>query len=473
MRKSSALVKTGIMSLVFTLLLMVLSPGIVEVSGQEFFLTVDIWTDRGGQGEELTGGTYKVGEEWTIYVRVNTRCQIRWVLSGPFGGDSGEGVVDPGVHRLLRRVAEEADVGQWEVFLDAWTEEEYIIDAISFTIEAGVVPLEPDKDKVVSLPGADILTDNFDLENEGRGQLNYFGFTNWEVTKGSVDLIGHGVWDYFPDHGLYLDLDGSSNNAGRLESKTTFRLEPGQYRLEFDLAGSPSSGPNTVTASLGSLYREDFTLGVKDPFRTITRMISVSTSTSTKLIFDHAGEDNQGLFLDNVKLTKLSAEVPEEGVAVLDLSEANEAWAREWKVLSTAIDFRGGKAGFYPEAERSGHANPNPGREGILYLHPQTSEKPARISRRVKLTEPRPTLKMGVSGNRDVDGDWALVVKVNGEPLEKERIIAGAQGWQDLTFDLSTYSGETVAIEIEARANNWHYEFAFFDYIRIDGEAEE
>jgi U3 small nucleolar ribonucleoprotein component len=80
---------------------------------------------------------------------------------------------------------------------------------------------------------------------------------------------------------------------------------------------------------------------------------------------------------------------------------------------------------------------------------------------------------MGVSGNRDVDGDWALLVKVNGEPLEEEKIIAGAQGWQDLMFDLSDFSDQTVSIEIEARANNWWYEYAFFDYIQIDGEAEE
>jgi len=72
---------------------------------------------------------------------------------------------------------------------------------------------------------------------------------------------------------------------------------------------------------------------------------------------------------------------------------------------------------------------------------------------------------MGVSGNRDVDGDWVLVVKVNGKPLGEKKVIAGAQGWQDLEFDLSPFSGQTVTIEIEAWANDWHYEYAFFDYV--------
>jgi hypothetical protein len=166
----------------------------------------------------------------------------------------------------------------------------------------------------------------------------------------------------------------------------------------------------------------------------------------------------------NVKITILRA-------ALLDLSQASEAWAREWKVLSTSENFAGGgKPGFYLEAVRSGDANPNRGRTGILYLHPPTQQKPATIARSVTLTGPAPTLRMGVSGNRDVDGDWALLVKVNGEPLEEEKIIAGAQGWQDLTFDLSDYSGQTVSIEIEARANDWHYEYAFLDYIQIEEE---
>jgi len=313
-----------------------------------------------------------------------------------------------------------------------------------------------------------LLDDTFDSEHGGEGQLNYSQFVNWDVTEGTVDLIGHGFYDFFPDHGLYLDLDGTTNNAGRLESKTHFSLESGEYRLEFALAGSPMSGPNTVTVSLGDLYSEDFTLAVKEPFRTIARTVRVSTPTGAKLTFDHSGGDNQGLLLDEVKLTKVSGEILEEEEGVLDLSEAPEEWAREWTVLSTIRDFLGGKAGFYPEAERNGDANPNPGREGILYLHPISTEEPARLSRRITLTGPSPTLSIGVSGNRDVDGDFALVVKVNGEPLGEEKIIAGAQGWQDQTFDLSAYSGKTVTIEIEARANNWYYEYAFFDYIRVD-----
>jgi len=159
------------------------------------------------------------------------------------------------------------------------------------------------------------------------------------------------------------------------------------------------------------------------------------------------------------------------GVGVLDLSQAQEPWAQQWVVLDTVVSFSGGgKAGFYSEAVRSGPANPNRGRKGILYLHPLTQQKPARMARNVALAETSSTLKMGVSGNRDVDGDWALVVKVDGQPLEDPKNIVGTEGWQDLAFDISAFSNQTVLIEIEVRANNWYYEFAFFDYVRIEGE---
>jgi len=151
-----------------------------------------------------------------------------------------------------------------------------------------------------------LFEDTFESEGGRKGQLNYISFKNWDVIQGSVDLIGLGFWDYFPDHGLYVDLDGSTGKAGTLSSKKIFSLAPGSYRLEFDLAGNPLSGPNTVTVRLGKVYNEVFTLGVKEPFRKIARQISVSVTEESKLVFQHAGGDNDGLLLDNIRLMKLS-----------------------------------------------------------------------------------------------------------------------------------------------------------------------
>jgi len=159
------------------------------------------------------------------------------------------------------------------------------------------------------LPGdvaAVLLEDNFESENGQKGALNYTGFKNWDVIGGSVDLIGRGFWDHFPNHGLHVDLDGTTRQAGTLSSKRIFRLEPGTYRLEFDLAGNPFSGPNTVRVYLGRGYSEVFTLNQKEPFRKITRNLSVSTMEDARLVFQHAGGDNDGLFLDNIRLVRLT-----------------------------------------------------------------------------------------------------------------------------------------------------------------------
>ncbi|MDJ0661811.1 MAG: PEP-CTERM sorting domain-containing protein [Crocosphaera sp.] len=154
-----------------------------------------------------------------------------------------------------------------------------------------------------------LLQDNFDSENGGSGALNYNSFVNWDVTDGTVDLIGNGSFDFFPGNGLYLDMDGTSANAGTLQSKSVFNFNTGDtITLMFDILGQNpgATSNNTMTVSLGSLFSETFDINNTG---TITRTIDVTTDITTNLIFNHAGGDNGGLVLDNVKLE--NAPVPE------------------------------------------------------------------------------------------------------------------------------------------------------------------
>jgi Glycosyl hydrolase family 9/FG-GAP-like repeat len=153
-----------------------------------------------------------------------------------------------------------------------------------------------------------LLSDNFNTENSSLGQYNYNQLANWSVVDGTVDLLGVGfAQDLLPGNGLYLDLDGTSNNAGRLESKSLFSFNAGdQITLSFDLAGSQRGDSNSVTVVLGGLYAETFTRNSSDPFTKITRSFSVGAATKGKLVFDHAGGDNLGLLLDNVELVNQS-----------------------------------------------------------------------------------------------------------------------------------------------------------------------
>ncbi len=166
-----------------------------------------------------------------------------------------------------------------------------------------------------------LLSDNFNSENGGFGLLNYSGFANWNVTDGSVDLSDRNSFGLTPPTDLVVDLDGTTNNAGRLESKTTFALGPGAYELRFDLAGNKRPGfppLDTVTVSLGNIFSEDFTLSTFDPFTTFVRKIGVGKPTSGTLVFDHAGGDLVGLLFDNVQFTQISASpIPEPGTLLL------------------------------------------------------------------------------------------------------------------------------------------------------------
>ena len=169
-------------------------------------------------------------------------------------------------------------------------------------------------------------------------------FINWNVIEGSVDLLSDvafnslcadalGILD--PSDMQCVDLDGTTNNAGTMETKETFNLLPGTVRLMFDLAGSQRNlfvEPNTVTVSLstggGSVFSELFSKVFGDPFETITRDIVLAAPTAATLIFDHAGGDNVGLLLDNVKLIQFSADSSAKGLiegAITELSDTQGA----------------------------------------------------------------------------------------------------------------------------------------------------
>jgi len=149
-----------------------------------------------------------------------------------------------------------------------------------------------------------IFSDNFNTENGGAGVLNYNNFANWNVTNGTVDLIGNGFFDFYPGNGLYVDLDGSTGQAGFFSTKTTFA--PGTYVLSIFLGGSQRGDTNSVTVTLGN-YTETFIRQSGHPLAQVTRTI---TTTGGPLTFKNAGGDDVGAILDNVVLDA-AASVPE------------------------------------------------------------------------------------------------------------------------------------------------------------------
>ncbi len=164
-----------------------------------------------------------------------------------------------------------------------------------------------------------IFSDNFNSENGGVGALNYNSFDNWDVQAGTVDLIGNGYFDFLPGNGLYVDLDGSTGNAGIMTHMEW--LTAGDYTLSFDLAGNQRNGAQELTTvnvaillGSGTGANQSYTLTQNTGFQTFSLGFNVSNLVAFSGImfsFGADGGDNIGMLLDNVSLEDKVNSVPE------------------------------------------------------------------------------------------------------------------------------------------------------------------
>ena len=158
-----------------------------------------------------------------------------------------------------------------------------------------------------------LLSDNFDSETRA---LNYTGFANWNVTSGSVDLIGPGLFDLYPGNGNYVDLAGSTNFGGTLTSKQSFSIGPGQsFNLSFKMGGSARGTSNVVEVALGSTILTTLTLPSDTPLSLHSLTNITGPSMSGFLSFRNVTNGTQGAILDDVLLS--SSSVPEPASAAL------------------------------------------------------------------------------------------------------------------------------------------------------------
>jgi hypothetical protein len=166
-----------------------------------------------------------------------------------------------------------------------------------------------------------IFVENFNTENGGSGELNYAGFSNFAIGGGTVDLIGNGFYDYLPGNGLYIDLDGSTQDAGVMITTAPIALGPGNYVLSYDLAGNHVGGADSVNINVfGGLNVSYAFLNIiaasTDPFSTMFMTFTVLANDSVQFSFANAGGDNVGALLDNIELNQV-APVPEPGTLLM------------------------------------------------------------------------------------------------------------------------------------------------------------
>jgi hypothetical protein len=154
---------------------------------------------------------------------------------------------------------------------------------------------------------ATVFSDNFDAETRAlNGSLS-----NWNISNGTIDVIGPGLFDFYPGNGNFLDLDGSTQNAGRIETKLPLALAIGQtYTLSFSYGRNGGNVESMTYGVTGGNLSQVFTLQQSGtvPFSSFS-VDFVATSASGNLFFDHLGGDNQGIVLDNVLLASVGTAV--------------------------------------------------------------------------------------------------------------------------------------------------------------------
>ena len=130
----------------------------------------------------------------------------------------------------------------------------------------------------------------------------------FQLAKKTGDMDVEVVRDFFPGHPLYVDIESSSGDTGKLTSNKAFELRPGKYRIRFNLVGDPVETPRRVHFRVGDIYNDEVTLGIDEMVKAYKRDIVVTTPSIVRLVFQHQGGDFQSLMLDSERLTKLSGQ---------------------------------------------------------------------------------------------------------------------------------------------------------------------
>lgn len=150
---------------------------------------------------------------------------------------------------------------------------------------------------------APIFFDAFLFDNAGQPANNFNAFFQFEVTDGTVDLVGGNVPGADePPAGRFVDLDGSTNDAGRFATRSQFPfLANTTYNLSFRYL-STDGNLNTATATIGS---QVFTFAAASTsFQTFSVDFTFAETTLADLVFQDLGNDSFGVGIDRVMLSR-------------------------------------------------------------------------------------------------------------------------------------------------------------------------
>lgn len=213
-----------------------------------------------------------------------------------------------------------------------------------------------------------------------------------------------------------------------------------------------------------------------------TSLIQASRAQTTKIIQRFSG------FIQRLGDREYFAIPVQEPIASKDLYQFTDAmragYQKEWEQLDALRSERLQKT-LLDEAQRFAPgwtiadcgSDMNPGlyerladRFDIFVTHPKSREIPCVLAWKGKLPEGKNKLHLIVAASeQDPASDWVLRVKVNGQQLAQETIglEEGKIKWRDLNYDLTSYAGQEIAIQLENAADEWNNETAYWGKIEF------
>jgi len=135
--------------------------------------------------------------------------------------------------------------------------------------------------------------------------------------------------------------------------------------------------------------------------------------------------------------------------------ESVSLWNPDWKVGAPEFERTPMKLGEYY------------GQKNVLLIHPFPDKKtPASFERKLKV-EPGKT-KLTATVAADDRGDWTLKAVINGQVVKEMTVDHEKPRWKTVEVDLSKFTGQEVTLRLEAHANGWSMEFAYWAGITLE-----
>jgi putative membrane-bound dehydrogenase-like protein len=135
--------------------------------------------------------------------------------------------------------------------------------------------------------------------------------------------------------------------------------------------------------------------------------------------------------------------------------ESIALWNPEWRIDSSGAEDDASRK--LPEFH---------GKRNVLMTHPFDEGKPATISRVIDVPAGRKTtVTLNVAAHDQ--GDWELRVFADNQLLKKQIIDKTGERWKTVTVDLSPFAGKKIALRLENAANNWDWEFGYWQDVRL------